>query len=478
MSNVRVHHGLAGMVVILLALALLGFRHLNADAIWFDEYYSIFESGGIDPLSLPEMWLRVASYSTWPPAYNTALAGWAALTGWHPLTLRALSTLFGALTVAVVFRLVRTLDGTVQDASVAAVLTAFSAFFIYYTHEMRGYTLHLLLVSLAALLYWRLLMRNLRLLPLIIVLACLLYSHPVGQITFGALFIYHVLFVRRDGGWWRLFRAFFYAGVLYLPWVAVMIVRVAREIQSPRGIDPNVIIGGAFSAAANGAPLVLAAVCLLSLLQWRRRAVRFAWVVLIALLAGIIVTNRFVPFLFHPRLVLAALPFVVVLAAFGLRHLPASLAGAFVITFAALGIFQSNDPVAYSAQQPGAWKTFAWSSFDAALRLIEQRADEDDLILFRLAPPADERWIAAPLHYYWDGRAIPGTLVLESQVISGEVDLERLLREAAAVWQVDDVRVPSSLLEPRVLQGGDITWCETDVHDILHVSRACQAEAR
>jgi uncharacterized membrane protein len=96
-------------VPVLLFAAWLGARGLNADAIWFDEYYSIFESGGAHygPLSPLELTFRVASYSVWPPAYNFVLAGWSAVVGWSPVVGRALSWLLGLLSITVVSRLAR-----------------------------------------------------------------------------------------------------------------------------------------------------------------------------------------------------------------------------------------------------------------------------------------------------------------------------------------------------------------------------------
>ncbi len=253
------------VVPILLFAAWLSARSLNAHAIWFDEYYSIFESGGAyyGPLSPVDLTIRVASYSVWPPAYNFTLASWSALVGWQPVAGRALSWLCGLLSIAVVYRLARLLvprDRTY--ALIAALLLGGSAFYLYYFAELRGYTLHVLLGCSASLLYWRLLTRSSgRAVKIAFVasLTLLLYSHPVGQLWFAALAGYHLLFERRSPRWRPILFLFFFAGVLYVPWIAVMLARVAREIAAPRGLDPLLMLGTVATTYTNWLTLPIAA---------------------------------------------------------------------------------------------------------------------------------------------------------------------------------------------------------------------------
>src|SRR5262245_40462494 len=92
------------VIPLLLLTSWLGARGLNADAIWYDEYWSLYYAGGAHygPITLGETWTRVAQTDIElnPPGYYLLLNGWGALVGWTEYAGRALSLLVGVLAVA------------------------------------------------------------------------------------------------------------------------------------------------------------------------------------------------------------------------------------------------------------------------------------------------------------------------------------------------------------------------------------------
>ena len=432
------------VVPILLFSAWLSARSLNAHAIWFDEYYSIYESGGAyyGPLSPIDLTIRVASYSVWPPAYNFTLAGWSALVGWSPVAGRVLSWLCGLLSIAVVYRLARLLmprDRTY--ALIVALLLGTSAFYLYYFAELRGYTLHVLLGCSAALLYWRLLARSsgraVRI-AFAASLTLLLYSHPVGQLWFAALAGYHLLFERRSRPLEADLFLFFLAGVLYLPWIAVMLARVAREIESPRGLDPLLMLSTVASAYTNWLTLPIAALCALTLRRLRHRPIRFLWWWLIGVLALALLVDALVPFLFHVRLLIAVLPALLLIAAAGLaelrryRWLQIAVCGVWL----ALGVYLAFTP-SFMSDLPGAWATVSWSGFDAALTTLNQQASPQDAILFRLTDAPEEHWQNPSLQYYLHDSPLHFSLlsIVDEQMDAPfETRLRAFLDDAPRIW--------------------------------------------
>ncbi|MBZ0290898.1 MAG: hypothetical protein K8I30_24950, partial [Anaerolineae bacterium] len=96
-------------IVLLLLAAWLGARGLNADALWYDEVWSLYYAGGaeIGPISPLESIQRVAEqlqHEKNPPGYYVALNVWGGLVGWSEFAGRALSWLAGMLTVALTYR--------------------------------------------------------------------------------------------------------------------------------------------------------------------------------------------------------------------------------------------------------------------------------------------------------------------------------------------------------------------------------------
>lgn len=453
------------MVALLLLVSALAIPAINRDTLWFDEYYSIFESGGAQfgPLSPLDMWMRVASYSTWPPGYNTTLTIWSAFAGWSPFSGRLLSLLFGLLTLAVVFRsgvdLSHDRHGHITGLAGAAALAG-SAFFVYYTHELRGYTFHLMLVSLSLWLYWRLATqtpfqpRRRDELLFVGALIMLLYSHPVGQVVFGALALYHLIVRFRQTGWRRGLGWFVLAGALYAPWIAVMVMRVYQELQAPRGLDPGLVLGSLATIFSNGLPVMICVPALGLLLGGRGRKAAYLVFVFVATLALSLLVNHLVPFLFNPRLLMALLPIAALLIGRGLAALPrpALLGAAFVSIWLALGVVQSLSSWDLIYTFPGAVRPISWPGFAAATDRLKQSASPVDVVLFQVTELDDEKWTTIVLDFYLEDAAWRYAQIgLGGRVPPGE-EYARLVvdfvGDARRVWLVADPRIahPSAAL--------------------------------
>ncbi len=133
------------LVIFLLGLALRLYR-LGADSLWYDETVSVALAGS----PLPEL-LRHTAGDIHPPGYYILLRGWLLLTGYPTghadprgigLEFAAgfFSLFFGVLLIALVYALARRVAGS-RVALLAAALTAFSPYNIWYSQEVRMYTL-------------------------------------------------------------------------------------------------------------------------------------------------------------------------------------------------------------------------------------------------------------------------------------------------------------------------------------------------
>ncbi len=111
--------------------------------LWYDEGWSVFMARQ----SLPQL-LEQTARDVHPPLYFMVLSGWRALAGESEFSLRFPSVLFGALLIALGFRLARTWFGA-SAGILAAWLLAVQGAGIWYSQEIRMYALSMLLALVA-----------------------------------------------------------------------------------------------------------------------------------------------------------------------------------------------------------------------------------------------------------------------------------------------------------------------------------------
>jgi len=191
------------MALVLLLAYSFGLFGLNADVIWADELSSLAHMGAFDSHHTPMQVLESISLRARDhvPLYFLLGAGWSHLAGWSQFSMRYPSLLAGIAMIAALYGYVRvTVDK--RTALIAAFLMANNAFVLIYFHEIRGYTLLLLLAVIHSWLYWRLNRgaRHSRLLLALFVVSgsAMLYTHVFGLVMLVALGATHILVDRRS----------------------------------------------------------------------------------------------------------------------------------------------------------------------------------------------------------------------------------------------------------------------------------------
>lgn len=295
---------LAALTPILLVGFAIGAAQLNADAIWTDELYSLANIGAFDPpYSPPQIIDSLAQYSPQhTPLYYFISASWASLAGWSQFSLRVISLFAGGLFIAWLYRLCADLFG--RGAGVTgACLAATSAFLLVSFHEIRMYTLMLLLAAMHAVCYWRLAYGRARgrgtALCFVLTAAALVYTHMFSAIMLAALGLHHLLFVLRRKRGWRIVAGWLGAGILFLPYVPVVYEGFLEETTKPSTVTAAFatpeLLETLTTLIGNGSPWI----CLLLglLLLWRlwhlRGRVALRWTAFAALmLAALLVFNQ------------------------------------------------------------------------------------------------------------------------------------------------------------------------------------------
>ena len=132
---------------LLLTIILIGFTlrlyRLGVQSLWYDETVSVFLAGQ----SVPDLIAHTAR-DIHPPAYYVLLHFWTNIAGNDEFALAFFSVFFGVLLLPLTYQLARYL-GNKSAATWAALLVTFSPFNIWYSQEVRMYTLGALLGLIA-----------------------------------------------------------------------------------------------------------------------------------------------------------------------------------------------------------------------------------------------------------------------------------------------------------------------------------------
>ena len=140
-------------LVLLAAFALRMFR-LGVASLWYDETVSTF----LARQDLVDLTRHTAG-DIHPPLYYYVLHFWGQLAGWSEFSVAFLSLFFGVLLIALVYRVARDwFDAKV--ALVSALLVAASPFNLWYSQEVRMYTMGAFLGLASTYLFVRMLVKT------------------------------------------------------------------------------------------------------------------------------------------------------------------------------------------------------------------------------------------------------------------------------------------------------------------------------
>jgi hypothetical protein len=429
------------VVPLLLLACWLGARSLNADTIWYDEYWSLYDSGGAtgSPRTFTQIWDGVAARNPWhPPGYFAILSFWERLAGWTPFTGRAFSLLIGLMAIAWTYRIARDVASPMAGVG-AAVTLGVSAFFIYHLHELRAYTLFAFFTALSLWSYLRLINTQTPVWVYATFLVGVLglpYSHYLAALVVGAIGLYHLLFAPKNRIWWVITVLALVAVALYLPWFNV-VLRAVRNVSN----DPSRSFF-AYNALSLTQELLTrfsnANIGLLTILGWfatRRlnRKTGLIWFVTLATFVLTVVFNEFVPFISDARYLMALWPLLAVVMGLGISNMAAShlRPQVVLVVWAAAGLWLVFVPT----PTPGEWVThLAWDRLAVQLRLYAHRGDSLIFFLPREVP----NWIHQPIAGYYL-RDVPVQINLLESLVDKTPDefseqSHEFIGDAGRVW--------------------------------------------
>nr|PZN58650.1 MAG: hypothetical protein DIU68_01620 [Chloroflexota bacterium] len=393
-------------VALALLVAALGMRGLNADPIWYDEWWSIHYAGaepGAHPIALAETLERVAStdHELNPPGYYLSLNLWSRLAGTEPAILRALSLFAGMLAMAFVYRTAADVAGP-RAGLMAAVALGGSAFTIYYLHEARAY---LSLVAAAAAFLWayrRLTASSSASIGVLLILfasvVALCYTHYLGSPLLVTTAVVHLLFVRKSRSWWRVTLVALAGMAMLLPWLPVAlnaVIRVSgdatRDFFARDGIELLQRLIERFSGS-NPALFALAA---LFAIPRRSNGMALFWALLAGTFLLIAAANAMLQFVTDAHYLMVLLPLLALIAGSGMARMSPRVGNAVAVLWLVTGAGLSLFP---PPRETGEWTLyFPW---DEAGETLAGRAAATDRVV-ALLPEPDPNWIHQPVATYY-----------------------------------------------------------------------------
>jgi len=222
------------IVPLLLILSLFALSRLNADGYWFDEWWSLFNTGHpqYGAFTSPfQVWERIATRDNiLSPGFYMVMWGWAQVAGWSEFATRFLAFLCGILAVALTYRLAWRMSHNRIIALGAMVALGSNAYFLFYLHEIRHYTPLVLMTIWCADSYWGLVHapRGKPFYGVSLFLACagLLYTQNLGVAMIAVLGITHLYRLVTHGftHQWVVITGIMGLGTAtFIPWVTMTI---------------------------------------------------------------------------------------------------------------------------------------------------------------------------------------------------------------------------------------------------------------
>ncbi len=216
------------LTLILLGAAAFGAMSLNADIIWLDEMFSLGNMGAFHtPYGPAQVVDSLAENSPdHAPLYFILGAQWSRLVGWTQLPARTFSYLAGLLLVAMVYRFAADIAGR-RAGVYAALMLSTSGFILLYFHEIRMYTLLMLLAVWHTALYFRLLARRgvgrRTWLLFTFTASALIYTHVHAVFLFFGLIMQHLIFRRQTRRWAGVLLAWGVAMATFVPYLPIFL---------------------------------------------------------------------------------------------------------------------------------------------------------------------------------------------------------------------------------------------------------------
>lgn len=210
-------------------------------SLWFDEAYSSnLVRGSFTQIT------EMTAIDVHPPLYYWCLKIWTIIFGRSIMGMRALSVVFAVLTLIVAYILFKRWAKNDKTALLLTALLAACPFFIYYSGEMRMYTMSCFIVLFGTLMLDVALEKNKKIIWFLysLSIAAALYTHYFTALGFAAHFVYLIFHFKKHGFNKNIIWVYLLAIIAYIPWIPTLLHQVV-DVEGgfwPNPVTPLTII--------------------------------------------------------------------------------------------------------------------------------------------------------------------------------------------------------------------------------------------
>ncbi len=473
------------IIPLMLFVATVGVMNLDSDHIWIDELSSIGNIGWLagDQYNPIEVIQSVAAKSpAHLPGYFILLSIWSTFTGWSPFTLRAFSLLLGLLAIAVTYQCGRVWLPK-RTGLYPALVIGWSAYFIYYTHELRMYTQLAFFVALTLWVYGRVVWQKqhstLNWLLLFSSTLGLIYTHVFGLLLVASIGIYHLIVEAKNRHWLYVAVVMGSAGMLFLPWLTVLLYGAERNAGwiprnstlSPIGILQTQL--RLFSNDQTGFMLIMVALAIVGLFIFQRSAYRL-WLIFIITFVIVVIFNVIMPSLppGRVRYLMIFWPLLALLVGLGLETIQqlgsVRWALAVLTLWLAFGVATFSDPEAQP--QKSSVRSSRFPPFNRIISAMKPIAFSNDLLISFSDTNAYEPGKFNSIgEFYLGPLAGDLNLVRLDKVLADDDEQQLLLDKIGSrvtVWLVSEPDLAPDVVDLyRETMTQDFTLCDVPIDD-------------
>jgi len=401
--------------LLLLLMSVLAIGALDADPIRMPEYNSIIHTGYIQDttFTVSDILHSVQDKSAQhAPLYFVLLTGWAELVSIHPAILRVVSVYFALLTMAFTYRLGLRIDRR-WGGVIAVFLLTFSAFNLFYTHEIRNYTVLSFASVLVMWAYWRVMTAKgqvhfSRWLWLYGASVWCVYTHYFGIFPLLGIGFFHLFFVQKNRRWVQVAVVEVIAGLSFLPWLPVVIegTSTRKYLESDSQVFIEVIYRHLF-AYGNGLWFLLIGLLTLILYQlWRQRKrlslemyIVVVGLVMLGAMVGVNELSTVIP-IRRMRYTMVWLPQVTLMVTLGVVYLSSVrwLQGLILVAWVAGAIWFNQSDVFLDYTGVGEQDGHKYPNYQILYEYYEDLPGQDELIV----SVGKDVWVTRSLFLFYE----------------------------------------------------------------------------
>jgi len=294
-----------GLCFCLLFVLQFGLSASKRTAIGIDEYISLSHIQTVtlaEPFPVEKTLHSVATRSaSHVPLYFIALNLWQKLVGSDLVSLRLLSVYFAILAVAVTYRLNAEAAGCRQGLA-AAFFLSFLAFFLFYAHNIRMYTLVALLSACVIFFNWRAVHASApravsNWLALFVAAVLAIYTHQSSVILLAALCLTNLLLTRASARSLKGTGVIALAGLTLIPYtLRIFDTFLQNDELTQAPLHAMEVISTVAQIYSNNLPLIPLGIALFFLLARARLKAFGKYVLLVAAVSflAMLLLNEFI----------------------------------------------------------------------------------------------------------------------------------------------------------------------------------------